>query len=158
MNACSTQRRSLVLAFASTAHASPALAAHGRGRPRLHRLSTLSTFYFIDFLLYRFSTLSTSCFIDFLLYRLPALSIFYLAGFYFIWTFAWRGKSREDDPTEMVYSPGTSCHAVLASSKMERNSGSIWTVTSLLSPAASLTLRQPIRRLGGSPALAGRAA
>src|SRR5882724_5872269 len=96
--------------------------------------------------------------IDFPLYRLPALSIFYLAGFYFIWTFAWRGKSREDDPTEMVYSPGTSCHAFLASSKMERNSGSIWTVTSLLSPAASLTLRQPIRRLGGSPALAGRAA
>src|SRR5882762_8644212 len=91
----------------------------------------------IDFLLYRFSTLWTS---------------------YFIWTFAWRGRSREDNPTEMVYSPGASCHAFLAASKMERNSGSIWTVTSLLSPAASLTLRQPIRRLGGSPALAGRAA
>src|ERR1022692_390217 len=68
------------------------------------------------------------------------------------------GKLREEPPTRNVYSPDCSCHASRLMSNTERNHGSISMVTSRLSPGSSLTLLHPPKRLGGSPALAGKTA
>src|ERR1017187_3931490 len=53
---------------------------------------------------------------------------------------AFRGRSCDDPPTRMLYSPGTNVHPSFASSNIDKYLGSIFTVTVFLSPASSLTL------------------
>src|SRR5580765_173106 len=75
--------------------------------------------------------------------------------FYFKLAVSFSGKLCDEPPTMKLYSPGSNCHPLRSTLKIERYFGSTSTTTSLLSPPLSLILLQPTRRFGGSAAAAG---